>query len=683
MNRRVAGIVLTVVSALCVGFMAFVATDRKSPGPISSVHAGLEKIDGGAACSQCHGGLFGSMRKSCLECHADIGAQLEAGNGLHGRLGQQVAGNCASCHGEHHGGEFRLVNRLAFAQAGVADINTFDHAMIGFAMSGKHLELSCTACHENAEVEVLAEGQKRYLGRQQDCATCHADPHGGRMQLDCVTCHGQDSFRQRFVPGHEQVLSLSGGHAEVGCRDCHAEGGAHALERLLPDAERKRGCADCHESQHSTAFLAGNARLAGVSTADSCGVCHTFDRAKFTDAAVTVTPEQHVFGGFDLAAPHDQVACDKCHTPGVSWNERHPGRKANDCRVCHADPHGGQFDKGPYAAQGCVSCHAVTHFAPPQFGVPQHAKTTFPLDGGHLRAACEQCHLQPTQDTPRMFHGTPTRCEQCHVDAHEEAFADHSPILAANPRGACAECHGTDAFAKVDHAVFDHGRWAGFKIYGAHDQIDCVDCHVPQQGARPQRRLGRVTPPGQVFAGCVACHDDPHEGRFDRDAANAVVDGRSGCERCHDSISFRALPNGFDHERFAGYPLGGAHQKLDCSACHAPLDTPTENGRTWGKPRGRECSDCHADPHQRQFERLGATDCARCHKSATRFATLSFRHNLDSNFPLGEAHKNVACSGCHKVEDIDGVQAVRYKPLPTECSACHGDDAASRRRRGF
>lgn len=683
MNRRAAGIVLSVVSALCVGFMAFVATDRKSPGPISAVHAGLEAIDGGAACSQCHGGWFGSMRKACLECHEDIAAQIPAGAGLHGRLDPAVAGNCASCHGEHHGDEFRLVNRLAFTQAGVPDPATFDHAMIGFDMHGKHLGLSCKDCHEHAEADVLEAGQKRFLGRSKDCASCHADPHGGRMQLGCATCHGQETFTQRFVANHDKILSLSGGHATAECRDCHAADSAHALERLRPDSDERRGCADCHEAPHAPAFVAGNARQAGVASADSCRICHLPELAEWKDRAVTVTPAQHAHSGFALALPHADVTCDSCHAPTGTWNERHPGRAANDCRVCHADPHGGQFDNGPYAQQGCVSCHAPTHFAPHEFDLADHGKTRFPLDGKHVAAECQQCHLVPNDTAPRLFRGTPSRCEQCHVDAHEQAFAEHLPVLASNPRGTCAECHVTNAFAEVDHKTFDHAHWAGFVVAGSHAQIDCVDCHVPQPNATMHRRLGRVTPPGQPFAGCVACHADPHEGRFDRDQENVAIDGRTGCERCHDTVSFRVLPHGFDHGRFANYPLSGAHAQLDCAACHEPLASPLANGRSWGKPRGRECADCHRDPHQRQFERLGATDCARCHKSSTRFATLSFRHNLDSRFPLGEAHKAVACSGCHKVETIGGEQGIRYKPLPTECKDCHGDDAAERRRRGF
>ena len=100
---------------------------------------------------------------------------------------------------------------------------------------------------------------------------------------------------------------------------------------------------------------------------------------------------------------------------------------------------------------------------------------------------------------------------------------------------------------------------------------------------------------------------------------------------------------------------------------------------------GAKCADCHADPHRGQFERLGRTDCARCHKSTTQFGTLSFRHNLDSRFQLGDQHAKVPCASCHKAEKVEGVEVVRYKPLPTECVSCHGREeggAPFRRRRG-
>ena len=149
-------LLVAVASTVLVAVLVMAIAERPSPGPVSSVHAGLERIDGGESCAACHGGLFGDMRSACSECHEDVAAQLEAGDGLHGRLDVALVGNCSTCHSEHHGGGFRLVNRLAFAQAGVADPAAFDHHLVGYEMAGKHLELQCVECHAHADDVLLA-----------------------------------------------------------------------------------------------------------------------------------------------------------------------------------------------------------------------------------------------------------------------------------------------------------------------------------------------------------------------------------------------------------------------------------------------------------------------------------------------------------------------------------------------
>ena len=154
-----------------------------------------------------------------------------------------------------------------------------------------------------------------------------------------------------------------------------------------------------------------------------------------------------------------------------------------------------------------------------------------------------------------------------------------------------------------------------------------------------------------------------------------------GCARCHDETSFRALPGGFDHGRWTGFPLAGAHGEVACSDCHTPLGRPDDNGRTWKRAIGDSCAECHGDPHAGQFAEGGATNCHGCHGSTSNFSLLSFNHNWDSRFPLDEAHSPLPCSACHKPWPVGDRQVVRYKPLGTECIDCHGVNSGQLRPR--
>ena len=677
---------IAICSIGAVSLFALVDLERKAPGPLTRVHGREEDLAGSSGCNACHGGWFSTMTASCLECHADIGTQIDESRGLHGSVAKATAQQCSVCHGEHHGENFDIVNKQSFALAGAPDPLAFEHTLVGFEMDGAHLDLKCSECHTHADDAVLEKGARRYMGLDQDCASCHTDVHEGRMVVACASCHGQSKWDGLHSLGHEKQLPLVGGHGDVSCRTCHAENTAHSLEALGAGiAERTvRTCTECHESPHDPDFVAASAHDLHQPVAQVCVACHAAEHTTFRDEHLTLSSEEHARSGFSLDAPHDVPKCAECHDPKLTtFEERYPGRSNDTCSACHADPHGGQFATGPFSTGDCTACHDKLHFEPHTFTLADHELASLPLTGAHARTDCNECHVVPAEDAPRVFRGTAAKCEDCHEDAHDGFFAAAFALAPPPSPGECAACHGTENFHDVPESGFDHGRWTGFPVLGAHAQSSCEICHVPAPVADAfGRTFGWVSAKFGDVAGCVTCHQDPHAGQFDREGLPRTLDGRADCARCHDEVSFRTFSRGFDHGLWTGFVLANEHAETSCSGCHAQLQRPDATGRTWGRSRGSACSDCHTDPHGGQFtERVPLAadpaqfqlrvDCARCHVDDAP-AFLDFDHDRDSRFPLSDAHVRLECSACHVPFDQGGVELVRYKPLGTQCVDCHG-----------
>lgn len=670
-----AGFWIALLSTAAVALVGVVDLRRTSPGPLTTVHGREQDLAGSSSCSECHGGWFSSMTESCNACHERIESQIELGDGLHGALGAQRASQCALCHSEHHGESYSIVNARSFALAGFADVQAFDHAILGFEMDGAHLELACAQCHEHAAAPVLPPAALRYGGLEQRCTSCHEDPHKDQFAVGCTSCHGQDDWKTLHSDDHDRNLALVGGHGDVSCRTCHEERGKHALELVggRGTKPQARACADCHDSPHQRRFDTDAAAAMGLEREAGCVTCHAAEHVLFAEAAALTSPTQHASSGFALALPHDELACDECHSAELGdYAARFPGRDADTCSACHDDVHDGQFATGPFSSGDCIACHAREHFSPHTFDLADHARTSLPLEGAHAPLECKACHLDPEPDEPRLFRGTSDQCDQCHDDAHDAFFASRTAELAPTAHGDCARCHGTTKFAEVEPSRFDHGRWTGFAVDGAHAQEDCSTCHpISATPDDTGRTFGRVEEHFGEFGGCATCHEDPHQGHFDAASLPKRVDAREGCARCHGTSSFRALPKPFDHARWTGFALVDEHRSAACSACHEPLRVPDAHDRTWAPALGTACADCHEDPHAGQFDsRDEEPDCARCH-APDRPSFLSFDHD-DSRFPLSEPHSRLECSACHHEVRARGLEFVRYRPLGTECAVCHG-----------
>jgi hypothetical protein len=175
----------------------------------------------------------------------------------------------------------------------------------------------------------------------------------------------------------------------------------------------------------------------------------------------------------------------------------------------------------------------------------------------------------------------------------------------------------------------------------AHLTVPCRECHLKQKDWL--FHFDKST--------CESCHKDHHDRRF------AEFMKEKSCDACHVTSLWKTIK--FDHG-VTSFPLIGQHVSVACSQCHAK----------GYKGIGRECADCHTDPHAGQFSDKGKTDCARCHTPIGR-RTLVFRHDIQSTFALTGVHAKVECGACHKPEMRNGKLIVHYKPLSSKCESCH------------
>lgn len=665
---KVVPVMIGVASLLVVAaVVVWELRHRTSPGGLHGSHALLAKLQGPEGCANCHGAKDREMDSACLACHAPIEAQLTAKSGLHGALPAGEARACASCHTEHSDGHIALVSDRSFADAGVANAESYDHRHVpGFGLSGKHAQAACERCHPKAHAAALAEGERRYLGASQSCTACHEDSHNGTFGADCVGCHGQaHAFKDADGFTHPDEFRLENAHANLKCEKCHAGEGPTSVSALRGSTWTTRDCVACHEDSHKGEF--GN----------DCLSCHgtslPFDRAP----GFSHTAE------FLLAGSHGGLACKECHEqtgPRSVAALKRAILPTRACQECHPSPHRAVFVQAIAAQVGqpvdaaCIHCHRVEDatFAHPvaRLTAAQHAQAGFPLNPPHDKATCEECHkgigtrppLAKSPDLARVFQALypgrpPEACAQCHKDPHAGQFD------AGQTRGSCTGCHASTHFQPSDFDLAHHAK-CRFPLTGSHEAVACSLCH---------KKDGEMTRFVPTPTACASCHKDVHAGRFDGPGAPAKVDGRDGCARCHNTTAFREITwTSRDHDAWTGYPLRGEHAKAACADCHPRRARPDAQGRTLGAA-AKSCAACHSDVHAGQFVLEGVNDCARCHTEEGKFVPSTFEHERDSRFKLDENHARLECAACHRpVERPAGKPVVRYRPLDVECRDCHG-----------
>ncbi len=517
----------------------------------------------------------------------------------------------------------------------------------------------CLSCHEPIAQRLERRRGLHARPEYAACETCHIEHHGREFELIFWGEGGEAGFDHRLTG-----QPLIGAHATLSCRQCHRPENLVEAEKLVAggtDLSRtflglSGNCRDCHEDEHRDQFKG-----------KSCLQCHNQNSWR------PASRFDHDATQFALTGQHLKVDCITCHfslEPPAERPLQYAGIHSGSCASCHNDPHQGRL------GNECASCHNTNGWRAVQSSKIDHDRTRFPLRGEHRTVACKGCHTEGQW----LKVGSFDSCSSCHQDAHLGQFRGRED------GGSCESCHDEEGFSPAHFSIADHAR-SRFALTGAHLAVPCIFCHVEL----PAEEIARLVEPrwrspvtaGQAAArrfrfaglGCLDCHRDPHATGAPKGAVSTPVKGAftdADCLACHGEESWREVS--FDHST-TDFKLVGAHRTAGCTQCHASSQGEGEAVSLPFSGAETTCEGCHEDPHWGQFVSAGEPQqCSECHSTEAWALTL-FDHNRDSSYMLEGAHTDVACGGCHVAEQRDGVEFIRYKPLASECTDCHGGES--------
>ena len=425
----------------------------------------------------------------------------------------------------------------------------FDHLKVtGYALTGAHATLPCTACHIN----------NVFKGTPATCYACHTNdfvnsnnpPH---VQLglphDCGTCHSTtDWLNAKFDHTLYANYPLTGAHATVACAQCHMNNNYTSTPTdcyCLPQGRFHR-----HDKSES--------RRCGFPT--NCSLCHTtsgWSPSTFNHSTRGLSAHRRAHHRALRAMPHEQ----QLHNAADRLLFLPQGR-------LHGTNNPNHVTAG--FPTTCATCHNTTSWTSATFN---HNNTAFPLTGAHVTVACAQCHVNNNYTT------LPTTCYGCHQadftgttnPAHVAAgfpptalYATHVNMddidlqscfgLSAD-RSACHGCLRTVPYQQQLHNAADHLlRMPPGRFHRNHESESYrggVPDHLRHLPYDDELDIGHIQSCNlcELSADRRACDSDlravPHEQQLHEHADGVLLVPSGGLHRHHEpeSCCFR-LPDG-------------------------------------------------------------------------------------------------------------------------------------------
>lgn len=312
-----------------------------SPGPLSAVNHGGDPVAGydshatfSQECTYCHAPIHCITDNKCQNCHIEIARQRTEMVGLHSRL--PGTEKCQSCHVEHQGAE-AIISEVPLSNIHHEELSGFSLAKHEVRFDSSPMvcedchtegrfardEVSCVACHEDADGELIAQ---------------HSTEHGE----NCLDCHDGTGTIIEF--DHDTAYILQAGHETAGCIECHSD---------YLFAGTTQECAACHEEPEIHIGQFGQ----------DCSRCHT---------AVAWVPAQLTQHRFVLNhGKEETLACNTCHMTAYTQVSCAGCHETADMQAAHPIEHVPDY----LAEASCVACH---HTGEPEDTTPLVAKDPVP-----------------------------------------------------------------------------------------------------------------------------------------------------------------------------------------------------------------------------------------------------------------------------------------------------------------
>ncbi|UCF19495.1 MAG: hypothetical protein JSU87_16490 [Gemmatimonadota bacterium] len=328
-------------------------------------------------CAACHVDVhLGNFSNDCSSCHSTVSFNDIPGLSIHSTTsfpltGSHIQISCESCHRDDQAGAFSTLDTDCYSchEADYSNAEGIDHVALnlptdclqchgtlvwhadatfdhvtasgGFALSGAHVALSCSSCHDASGTDLIFPTPP---AGSNDCIACHQDDydreHGGTaFPVTCRECHTDVTWDGARFDHAAVGFALIGAHAALECESCHRMPG---LELIYPPPSNQNDCVACHQDDYDRVHTGSDFPLA-------CSECHstnTWDGASFDHSRFfPINTGPH--GGADCETCHIQpgnfqvFSCFSCHQHSQDRMDRQ-----------HSDENGYVYD-----SNACYSCH--------------------------------------------------------------------------------------------------------------------------------------------------------------------------------------------------------------------------------------------------------------------------------------------------------------------------------------